>query len=39
MAYLPASGDTAPGAAFEIDVRGKTRAAVTAAKPLYRREQ
>jgi aminomethyltransferase len=39
MAYLPASGETAPGAAFEIDVRGKTRAAVTAAKPLYRREQ
>src|SRR3954470_2090532 len=38
MAYLPAGG-TAPGTAFEIDVRGKPRQAVTAEKPLYRREQ
>jgi aminomethyltransferase len=39
MAYLPANGDTTPGTTFEIDVRGRTRAAVTAEKPLYRREQ
>jgi aminomethyltransferase len=38
MAYLPA-GKAAPGTAFEIDVRGRTRSAVTAEKPLYRREQ
>jgi aminomethyltransferase len=38
MAYLPA-GRTAPGTRFEIDVRGRTRAAVTAEKPLYRGPQ
>ncbi len=36
MAYLPADR-TAPGTAFEIDVRGKVRAAEVREKPLYRR--
>ena len=35
MAYLPAAR-AAEGEAFEIDVRGKTRPAVVAAKPLVR---
>jgi aminomethyltransferase len=34
MAYLPRER-TAPGTEFEIDVRGKPRAAVVAEKPLY----
>jgi glycine cleavage system aminomethyltransferase T len=34
MAYLPAE-HAAPGHAFEIDVRGKVRAAETRPKPLY----
>jgi aminomethyltransferase len=38
MAYLPAA-QAVPGTAFEIDVRGKTRSAVVAEKPLYRREE
>jgi aminomethyltransferase len=38
MAYLPAERATA-GTEFEIDVRGKTRPAVVAEKPLYRREE
>jgi aminomethyltransferase len=38
MAYVPAA-KSAPGTAFEIDVRGKTRAASVAEKPLYRRPQ
>jgi aminomethyltransferase len=38
MAYLPA-GSAAAGTRFEIDVRGKTREAITAEKPLYAREQ
>ena len=37
MAYLPA-GETEPGTAFEIDVRGKTRPAEVREKPLYRKE-
>jgi aminomethyltransferase len=37
MAYLPAER-AAPGTAFEIDVRGKTRAAEVCTKPLYRKE-
>jgi aminomethyltransferase len=37
MAYLPA-GHAATGTKFAIDVRGRTRDAVTADKPLYRRE-
>jgi aminomethyltransferase len=37
MAYLPA-GETEPGTAFEIDVRGKTRPAEVRTKPLYRKE-
>ena len=37
MAYLP-SGKTEPGTAFEIDVRGKTRAAEVRTKPLYSKE-
>ena len=37
MAYLPA-GKTTPGETFEIDVRGKTRPAVVATKPLYDKE-
>jgi aminomethyltransferase len=36
MAYLPA-GETEPGTAFEIDVRGKPRAAEVRPKPLYRK--
>jgi len=35
MAYLPATRATV-GETFEIDVRGKTRPAIVAAKPLYR---
>jgi len=35
LAYLPADRAT-PGEPFEIDVRGKTRPAVVASKPLYR---
>ena len=37
MAYLPA-GESEPGTAFEIDVRGRTRPAEVRAKPLYRKE-
>ena len=37
MAYLPTEHAT-PGHEFEIDVRGKTRAAVVAKKPLYDKE-
>jgi aminomethyltransferase len=33
LAYLPAER-TAPGTAFEIDVRGKTRTAEVRSKPL-----
>jgi glycine cleavage system aminomethyltransferase T len=36
MAYLPRENATV-GSAFEIDVRGKVRAAVVAERPLYRR--
>ncbi|MBA3746290.1 MAG: glycine cleavage system aminomethyltransferase GcvT [Solirubrobacterales bacterium] len=36
MAYLPTER-ASEGMQFEIDVRGKTRAAVVASKPLYRR--
>jgi len=38
MAYLPADR-TSVGEPFEIDVRGKTRAAVVASKPLYRHDE
>ena len=38
MAYLPAERATT-GEAFEIDVRGKTRPAVVASKPLYRHDE
>lgn len=34
MAYLPAAMTT-PGTAFEIDVRGQSRRAIVATKPLY----
>jgi aminomethyltransferase len=37
MAYLPAERAN-PGIEFEIDVRGKTRRAVVATKPLYDKE-
>ena len=37
MAYLPVER-TAVGTQFEIDVRGKTRTAVVASKPLYDKE-
>ena len=37
MAYLPAERATV-GETFEIDVRGKTREAVVASKPLYNKE-
>jgi len=37
MAYLPA-GRANAGDAFEIDVRGRTRPAVVASKPLYDKE-
>jgi aminomethyltransferase len=37
MAYVPADS-AAVGTPLEIDVRGKTRAAVVAAKPLYRKD-
>ena len=38
MAYLPADR-AVPGTGIEIDVRGKTRPAVVAERPLYRKEQ
>jgi len=38
MAYLPAERATV-GEPLEIDVRGRTRAAVVAAKPLYRHDE
>jgi aminomethyltransferase len=38
MAYLPADR-TQTGTEIEIDVRGKTRAAVVADRPLYRKER
>jgi len=38
MAYLPAERATV-GESFEIDVRGRTRAAVVASKPLYRPDE
>ncbi len=38
MAYLP-SPRAVVGEPFEIDVRGRTRGAVVAAKPLYRRDE
>jgi aminomethyltransferase len=38
MAYLPA-GRAEPGTEIEIDVRGKTRGAVVAERPLYRKER
>jgi aminomethyltransferase len=38
MAYLPAE-KTAPGEAFEVDVRGKVRPAVVKEKPLYRKDK
>jgi aminomethyltransferase len=38
MAYLPAE-HAEPGTAFEIDVRGKTRAAEVRPKPLYKRQE
>ena len=37
MAYVPAA-QAEPGTRLEIDVRGRTRAAVVYAKPLYRKE-
>jgi glycine cleavage system T protein (aminomethyltransferase) len=37
MAYVPAAR-AEPGTEIEIDVRGKTRTAVVAGKPLYRKE-
>jgi aminomethyltransferase len=37
MAYLPAARSE-PGTSFEIDVRGRTRAATVHGKPLYRKE-
>jgi aminomethyltransferase len=36
MAYVPAAR-AAEGTTLEIDVRGRTRQAVVAAKPLYRK--
>ncbi len=36
MAYVPVASAT-PGTPIEIDVRGKTRAAVVEDKPLYRK--
>ena len=38
MAYLPA-GRARPGTVIDIDVRGRTRSATVAEKPLYRRPQ
>ncbi len=38
MGYLPA-GRADVGTAIEIDVRGKTREAVVAERPLYRKER
>jgi glycine cleavage system aminomethyltransferase T len=35
MAYLPAAA-AVEGESFEIDVRGKARAAIVASRPLYR---
>ncbi len=37
MAYLPA-GRASVGETFEIDVRGRTRPAAVASKPLYDKE-
>jgi aminomethyltransferase len=37
MAYVPAAR-SAPGTRLEIDVRGRTRAAIIERKPLYRKE-
>ena len=37
IAYLPVQR-AAPGTSFEIDVRGKLRAAIVATKPLYDRD-
>ena len=37
MAYVPAER-AQPGTELEIDVRGKVRPAMVAAKPLYRKE-
>lgn len=38
MAYLPAQR-AVPGTEIEIDVRGRTRSAVVAERPLYRKER
>ncbi len=38
LAYLPADR-AAPGTTIEIDVRGRTREAVVAERPLYRKER
>ena len=38
MGYLPADR-AAIGAELQIDVRGKTRGAVVAGRPLYRKER
>jgi aminomethyltransferase len=38
MGYVPAE-HAAPGTALEIDVRGRTREAVVAERPLYRKER
>ena len=38
LAYLPAAR-AEPGTGIEIDVRGKTREAVVAERPLYRKER
>jgi aminomethyltransferase len=38
MAYVPA-GRAQTGTELEIDVRGKTRGAVVAQRPLYRKER
>jgi glycine cleavage system aminomethyltransferase T len=37
MAYLPRAL-AEPGTSFQIDVRGTTREAVVARKPLYRKD-
>jgi aminomethyltransferase len=36
--YLP-SGMSAPGTELAVDVRGRSRTGVVAAKPIYRREE
>jgi aminomethyltransferase len=38
MAYVPGERAT-PGSALQIDVRGRTREAVVAERPLYRKER